>query len=1523
MPNTSNLGNSINKTFTARKRMFTMLSIAIAIIAVFFGLYYSYIKHNEYHYQESRFRSLDANFEIIKKQLDNKYQELFAKNTDYKNLFLNETINNEAKNVTGFTQYISGEKEKIEERKNNKEIDENEETRLLKIYEDLDDNFEKNNSDSLDNYLKSIKRNPNVDINEIYNLYEKFVETKNTIIQETINSRIDSIPLLESEVNIPHQFTQTFDEQIIFIVKSNQSKNSNDSEINKEKNNPIPVHKQPIIITSLKGAVVKPILDSLKKIDPYNIGATLAIPKKNIQYQLFSKNYTYNYENKSIKYEISMVGFIETERYNSANRKLDAWIIAIMSLFLLLAIFGLPYFKMLFIAEDERVSNNDVILSGISIIVGAPILILVFFSLTEHYYDYTDRVPSELEKLSTEIKKRFEEENKNMVNSLNAINLIEEDSKYSEETKTASFYPKNAYYSKNFKFIAKVDNIGKVDYYIKLIFNNGIEEINNLQTRPYFKAYNDFKNIWSVENNTKHFITELTDRLDSISNISNHADSLPITKSFLNTLTKYLHKKDDTTISKKTESPVETLDFITKRFNVLNDSVEAKKSPIKYSMSPVVSIEDDGQKEELVYVLENKFDYTTGYRIGAAQLSSVHETILPFGYQFAIINKEGDVWFHSEKRRATLENLENVSREHDKLFAAVAKRVSTHGKFIYREQGHLYHIQPIKGTDLSVMTFFDIDLLRTQISEVLTMSCIVLLLAFLIVVTITILSLIIRNPKLGLYKYDTFRFDFLTPKKKLRHSYFVLSVLLLISLIFLATVANCLNPVETFFLCLLVSINSYLIIFYTLHRQGYKPGTKYCVRDLILLSSIILLHVLFYRTNDSNWSKELIISVCVQSFYILYIIHKKLTYKKKNTDDRAKKTWWYTRKKTILKKIAQQNAQLKLTYKYWYALFMFLWLALASIYPSFLIFQNAKEINDTIWLKIDQYDMSEKYLAKELALRENLPAFDNQNAKFQEIYKTHLDSGQYHHDGLTITPYVGEYPDDSNSSNHKKKYLTDFIWAIRPQFHEDTNNFQSLVKENADDSSWLIIDKKISNSLSSKKLVVKSPSGNQEAIRSEVNVQPKSYNFFFHVLNATGLLIILAGLFSLILFFTDRFYAFRFNHLSAADFDINPKANYLNKFKNVIYDEDSNSGLLLIGPPFSGKKRFADKILKKANYKIPDTLSMLKLNTVNVDTEMTKLIPTLSTKTEDQKPYNLDNHEAFIIDHLEHNIKSYKSNHLKLKIILFLIASGKRIILLSEVYPSQIFAMYENPPENLDLPWGSIEDDFNSWRNILGAFPQVLISITKNPEKIKLRCAFNLEKDEKPNANDAQFLLGELGYSNFLPNLAPIVVSKSLVDTKKSGLDRQRLVMHIQNLAHGYYNDIWNTLPTRERYMLYDLAKDGFMNIKNRNSLFSLMKKGLIVWRDRPRIFNNSFRNFIVTSVSLNEALRLENKNRGKGSWANTRILLYLIIVVIIVFIGLGNPEFIKDFESLLAAFGGLGVVIPLVSRMLASSGQK
>lgn len=1416
-----------------------MLTIAVAILGVLFALYYSYIKNNEYHYQESRLRSLNANFKIIKKQLDNGFQKLSS--TNYESIFSSKSIIDKAmeeiKAGTPNWDDILKDLDEAELDGNQHRADDSDLLGKIRKAKTIYEIVQITEPKIGNRGIKGVSLRFNIE-----RLAEKYIEAKHRLTEEKTNTK-SVWKFVESDFEVPNQLRQEFDEYIL-IFKNNSI--SVDKETKVPDKTPTSLRK-PIIRTSLDGTVALP--DSLEKLDPYNLGLVLGVPKEKVKYQFFSRNYTYKTSlDPTIEYGIQIIGFVETEKYKAANRQLDAWIITLLSLFLLLALFGLPYFKMLFIAEDERVFSNDVILSGISIVVGAPVLILFFLSLMKYYNDYELHIPDKLKNLTQDLRLRFEEENASIVKSLYSMDLNREDLLYDtidNGPHIDSIYPSKDRYNKHLKFVSKTKNNtkGEVYYHIKLIANKGIENTKNLGQRPYFKAFKDSSNIWSVAHN---------------------------------------------------------------------------KSLIKYAMRPVVSIED--QNEEAVYILENPKDPLRGYRIGSSQLKSLHEAILPFGFQFAVIHKDGGVWFHSEKGRATLENLFDVTRHNNKFLAAIAGRIDARGKLTYRDEGKLYHVSPIKGTDLSVVAFYDIELLRSRISEVLTMSCIILAIALIVILIITILSLIIRNPKLGLYHYDRFLFDFLTPKKSLARNYMVLSSSLLLGLFLLIIVALCahnINPIESFLFCILLPINSYIIVFYALHPHGYKPDIKYCIRDFILFTTIVLLNLLFFKINGPSTYFTIIFSL--QTLYILYIVWRKFQYVKKPKNATENKTWLGKKEKAVFKAFADYCSRLKLPYKYWYALFLFSWLLLAVIFPTFLIFTNIETKNDGVWLRIDQYYMAHKYMDKENNLKINLSPFKSERRGFESLYETFLKEGQYH-PNLCLEFVKGEQGDGQEQEPTTE--LDNFLWSIWPAYDNRINLFQGLIKKRADDLSWAARGSN-DDSEAPRDFTLTNRNQAKIVIGYEVPQHKIKRDYTLLFVKSTGFAIILLGLFSLILFFIDRYFAFRFSHLKANDFDTNKEAQYAAKFSRIINDVDSNSGLLLIGPPFSGKLNFAKEILNKSVFEKSMVLSMLQLDAVKDDADLKEIMEALTISSEDQADGDWETCEVFIIDHLEHNIKSYRANHLKLKLILFLISKHKRIILISEVYPSQIFAMYENTPESPTLPWGSLEDDFNSWRNILSAFPQVLIGITKNPEKTKLRCTFGLDKKEMPSLEDINLLVGELGYSKFLPNLAPVIVAKSMKDEKKPCLDIQHVIMHTQNLAHGYYNDIWNTLPTRERYLLYDLAKDGFMNIKNRNSLFSLMKKGLIVWKDGPRIFNYSFKNFVVTSVSLNEALRLENKNRGNGSWANTRILLYLVIVAIIVFIGLGNPEFIQDFEALITALGGLGAIIPLVSRMLASGGQK
>ena len=1220
-----------------------------------------------------------------------------------------------------------------------------------------------------------------------------------------------------------------------------------------------PELKKPIHKSSFKGSVEPP--KSLFESNHFNIGVSMSIPPEEMEYQLFGKNYNYESSlNKYVNFKITVIGLVKADRYHESIRKLDSWIIALLTTFLLLCLFGLPYFKMLFIAEDERLSSSDVIMSGISVVIGAPIMVVIFLALMSHYYEYYDLVPDRLKALSTEIGRRFESENNDNVVNLYQMSLKQEDlahkSRISAQKKKGKkesisnidtvFYSTttrtNVHLIKNFKFVTKIDTSGNAFYHMALIDNDGIKNTKNLSSRPYFKDFDEKKNRWVTDTGTE------------------------------------------------------------------------------YVMRPVVSIED--QTEEAVYILKDKNDTKPPtYRVGASQLKSIHHPILPFGYQFAIIDEDGDVWFHSEEGRATLENFYTVSREFDDLAGAVIGRVNVGGLVNYRDESKLYNVAPIAGTNLSVVALYDIGLIRTRVSEVLTLASFAIILAFLLILSITILSLIIRNPKLGLYKYERFLFEYLTPRKADRHTYILLSALFLgILLMSIIVGSSCtLAPSKVYIICLLLAVWAYIMVFYTLHPYSSRLDFKFRVRDFLLLLVVVFLNTIMLKINPES-PEFSIVAILSQVCFIGLIIVCHLHQNKRMPIAYRKKFFPLLKKtRNICKYI---DNKMHIGYRYWYSIFLFSWLLLAAVYPAYLVFEKAEDQNDLVWYKAEQIQMAGKYIEKEKELRKNLPSFKNLNSAYSELYRSHLRNGLYP-ESITIEIIKDSIVRGNLASD---SIFREALWNMRPIYDKRVRQFQALVYNRSNDSSWFAeeeLGKLLMNvnNLEKKGGVAVSGHAGKNFIKAELG---------FPISKTIGILILLAVLFSLILFFVDRFFAFRFRHLKPTDFDKDDKHNYIKKFGQIFRDEESNYGLLVIGLPFSGKSNFARKVIYSAGYLNMATLSMLRLDNIDYRAEASEILKMLASDStsSNRHTFTWEDKDVFIIEHLEHNIKSYEANHAKLKLISFLISEKKRVVLISEVYPSQIFALYENPPQDSELPWGSFEDDFNSWRNILSAFPQVLIGIAKNKEKVNKLLHIDTRNGHAEEKKILKPLIDELGHSRFLPTLAPVISRTTLYDTENSGvkkkyLDRQRMVMQTQNLSHGYYNDIWNALPTRERYLLYDLAKDGFLNIKNTNSLFSLMKKGLIVWKDRPKIFNDSFKNFIVTSVSLNEALRLEHKNRGKGSWGNTRILFYLVILTIIVFIAMGKPELLKDFETLIGALGGLGVIIPLISKLLASGSLK
>jgi hypothetical protein len=138
-------------------------------------------------------------------------------------------------------------------------------------------------------------------------------------------------------------------------------------------------------------------------------------------------------------------------------------------------------------------------------------------------------------------------------------------------------------------------------------------------------------------------------------------------------------------------------------------------------------------------------------------------------------------------------------------------------------------------------------------------------------------------------------------------------------------------------------------------------------------------------------------------------------------------------------------------------------------------------------------------------------------------------------------------------------------------------------------------------------------------------------------------------------------------------------------------------------------------------------------------------------------------------------------------------------------------------------------------------------------------------------------------------------------------------VLKIQDMAQNYYYSIWSTLSSREKYVLFDIAHDELTNHKNYSILVELERKGILYFdssENALKIFNKSFRNFILTVVNPEEALLLEREINTAGTWDVIRTLMIIFTIAAGTFLFVMEKWF---YNQLLVVIGGVAVIAPAV----------
>ena len=137
----------------------------------------------------------------------------------------------------------------------------------------------------------------------------------------------------------------------------------------------------------------------------------------------------------------------------------------------------------------------------------------------------------------------------------------------------------------------------------------------------------------------------------------------------------------------------------------------------------------------------------------------------------------------------------------------------------------------------------------------------------------------------------------------------------------------------------------------------------------------------------------------------------------------------------------------------------------------------------------------------------------------------------------------------------------------------------------------------------------------------------------------------------------------------------------------------------------------------------------------------------------------------------------------------------------------------------------------------------------------------------------------------------------------------------IQSIAEPYYQALWSTLNKKERFLLYDLATDGFVNTKNAHGIRRLRQKGILIYQDRLKIMNESFTNYILTIVDDKAEKLMRAKMKAQGAWGSIKGVLLLIVAGILIFVFMGHQQTLGSIEAILTASMAIfGVIIRLMN---------
>jgi hypothetical protein len=200
-------------------------------------------------------------------------------------------------------------------------------------------------------------------------------------------------------------------------------------------------------------------------------------------------------------------------------------------------------------------------------------------------------------------------------------------------------------------------------------------------------------------------------------------------------------------------------------------------------------------------------------------------------------------------------------------------------------------------------------------------------------------------------------------------------------------------------------------------------------------------------------------------------------------------------------------------------------------------------------------------------------------------------------------------------------------------------------------------------------------------------------------------------------------------------------------------------------------------------------------------------------------------------------------------------------------------------------------------------------------EALKMQVGSLLFNDKR-----TQELAAEIACSPHSTVIATLITEELARDPLDQPLSQERYekcILSIQRYNKAYFMNIWAELSLKERKMVYNYAREGFINFFNKETMTALIQKGIIKMnaeQDRLVLFSSSFRNFVCLFVSDADVERFKQDERKSGNAKMIQAAVFSFVLISIALISFYDPTILNETSAYIS--GVLGLVGTLYSLL-------